>query len=143
MSARSLATEAADLRVILFAHGSRQPEWSKPFQDLHARVAAALGKERVRLAYLGFNSPGLVECAREAAEDGISRLYVIPLFFGEGRHVRIDLPGLVKAARRRCPTVHIDVAGSLSEDEGFRQALLDRVLELTADASESAREEVA
>jgi sirohydrochlorin cobaltochelatase len=136
MRAQASARTSANprpFRVVLFAHGSRSQEWSSPFEDLLVRVGKTLGEDRVRLAFLGFTEPSLIECAREAADDGVQLLYVVPLFFGDGQHVRVDLPGLVKAARRYNPGLEVRVAGCLAEDQGFRDALLDRVLRLSGE----------
>ena len=117
-------------RVVLFVHGSRNPEWAKPFEELRERTEKQLGSKQVRLAYLEFNRPTLLDVAREAALDGIQTLLVVPLFFGGGQHMRVDAPDLVAEASRENPNLDIRIAGPLSEDQAFCDVLLNRVLKL-------------
>ena len=117
-------------RVVLFVHGSRNPEWAKPFEELRERTEKKLGSKQVRLAYLEFNTPTLLDVAREAALDGIQTLLVVPLFFGGGQHMRVDAPDLVAEASRENPNLDIQISGPLAEDQAFCDALLNRVLKL-------------
>ena len=117
-------------RVVLFVHGSRNPEWATPFEELRERTAKQLGSKQVRLAYLEFNTPTLLDIAREAASDGIQTLLVVPLFFGGGQHMRVDVPDLVAEASRENQNLDIRISGPLSEDQVFCDALLNRVLKL-------------
>tara|TARA_B100001750_G_scaffold202441_1_gene177722 strand:+ start:362 stop:787 length:426 start_codon:yes stop_codon:yes gene_type:complete len=117
-------------RVVLFVHGSRNPEWAIPFEELRERTAKQLGSKQVRLAYLEFNTPTLLDIAREASSDGIQTLLVVPLFFGGGQHMRVDVPDLVAEASRENQNLDIRTSGPLSEDQVFCDALLNRVLKL-------------
>lgn len=81
--------------LILFAHGSRDPRWARPFK----RIASLLsGKQPVRVAYLERMRPTLEEALKAMERKGVSSVRIVPLFLGAGGHVRKDLPGLVKAA---------------------------------------------
>ena len=121
---------ASFFRVVLFVHGSRNPEWATPFEELRERTAKQLGSKQVRLAYLEFNTPTLLDIAREASSDGIQTLLVVPLFFGGGQHMRVDVPDLVAEASRENQNLDIRISGPLSEDQVFCDALLNRVLKL-------------
>ena len=82
--------------IVLFAHGSRDPQWARPFK----RIAAALSRKYlVRVAYLERMRPTLAEALAEFARKKISSVRIVPLFLGAGGHVKKDLPKLVKAAK--------------------------------------------
>ena len=66
--------------MVLFAHGSRDPNWRAPFERLRREVADSMGEESVRLAYLEFEPPGLDEVLAEASVDRIQRVVILPLF---------------------------------------------------------------
>jgi sirohydrochlorin cobaltochelatase len=106
--------------IVLFAHGSREPEWARPFE----RIAARLGSEfLVELAYLERMKPTLEQAVASLASMGAKRVRIVPLFLGEGGHVREDLPKLAAGARARHPGVEI----VLEQTIGERQEVTDAI----------------
>jgi len=110
---------ADTIRLILFAHGSRDPRWRAPFERLAAELSGELGPERVRLAYMEFVGPTLADVAAEAARDGLTRLRLLPLFLSAGAHVARDIPDQVTAARRAHPELRIEVMEPIGEHPRF------------------------
>jgi sirohydrochlorin cobaltochelatase len=106
-------------RLVLFAHGSRDPRWRAPFERLEQSLRDALGAERVTLAYMEFTGPTLLDAAEEAARDGIAVLRVLPLFLSAGAHVATDVPAQAVEARRRHPHLVVEVLPPIGEDPRF------------------------
>ena len=107
------------VRLLLFAHGSRDPRWRAPFESLERTLRGELGEGRVRLAYMEFVGPTLPDAAAEAVRDGVTTLRVLPLFLSAGAHVAIDIPAQTEEARRRHPTLTIEVLPPIGEDPRF------------------------
>jgi len=110
-------------RLILFAHGSRDPRWRKPFERLSSTMAAELGPEHVRLAYLEMFGPTLFDIAAEAVRDGFLHLRVLPLFLSAGAHVAEDLPTQVAEAQTMYPQLHVDVVPPVGEHPSVVSAI--------------------
>ena len=108
--------------LILFGHGSREPRWAEPFERLAARVRAQ-GFAEVRLAFLELLPPDLDTAAAELIAGGARSIYIVPLFFGQGGHVRSDLTVLVEAVRKRYPGVKFICAAAIGEDDAVIEAL--------------------
>ncbi len=106
------------------AHGSPDPRWRQPFEDMDRHLAEILGRDRVTLAYMEFVSPTLLERAEEARARGIERLVIYPLFMSGGGHVSRDIPGQVLAVSSRYSDLKIEVLPPLGEDP----VILDLVL---------------
>jgi len=106
--------------LVLFAHGSREPEWAKPFERIAQQLS---GKHVVQLAYLEHMKPSLDEAVAALASRGIERVRIIPVFLGAGGHVREDLPRLAAAARTR----HAGVEIVLETTIGERQEITDAI----------------
>src|SRR4051794_20248773 len=83
--------------LILFAHGSREPQWAAPFQETARRVMAALPSVPLRVAYLERMEPDLATAVAQLAAEGVARVVIVPLFLGQGGHLREDLPRLAQA----------------------------------------------
>lgn len=108
------------LGLILFAHGSRNPAWRKPFDRVLADIA-----KRYRHAVLAFGefmSPGLVEAAQLLAKQGVKRAVIVPLLLGGGLHVRGDLPKLAAQARK-ASGLALRIAPAIGEDAGVLNAI--------------------
>ena len=106
--------------LILFAHGSKDPAWRRPFEAIAARVREALPGTRVDIAYLE-HGPTLLEVLSSSPHARSVR--VVPLFLGAGGHVRDDVPRLVEAARKAHP--HLNIA--LDPAIGDEPALIDAI----------------
>ncbi len=109
--------------LILFAHGARDPRWAEPFERLQQRVRALAPETEVRLCYLELMHPDLDGALDELVALGVDSIRVIPVFLGQGGHVRRDLPGLIAAAQGRFPGTAISCAAPAGEDDGVLDAL--------------------
>jgi len=115
-----------ETRLVLFAHGSGDTRWRKPFEELHEDIATACGRETVRLAYMEFAPPSLHDVACEAHRDGIRTLRLLPLFMAGGAHLHRELPDLVTKVRAAYRDLVIEVLPAIGEHPRF-QALLRRI----------------
>ena len=126
--------------LILFAHGSRDPDWARPLHGLRDAVAALCPQLPVTLAFLEFMQPTLMQViaqlARErgASESGASsqplqpsqplhQLRLVPLFLAQGNHTRRDLAALIAQAQQDHPGLQIEVLPALGEVPAVMQAL--------------------
>ena len=109
--------------LILFAHGARDPAWVQPFEAIAARVRALSPETPVRLAFLELMEPDLDAAASELIASGVDSIRVVPVFFGQGGHVRRDLPGRVAALRIRHPQVAFDTAPPVGESRTVLDAI--------------------
>jgi sirohydrochlorin cobaltochelatase len=98
--------------ILLFAHGSREAGWAKPFESIARQLA---GEFLVELAYLEIMKPTLEEAVASLAARGAQRVRIVPLFLGAGGHVRGDLPKLAQAARERHAGVEIVLERTIGE----------------------------
>ena len=108
--------------IILFGHGARDPRWAEPFERLAAKLRVARD-EPVSLAFLELMSPDLPAAVDQLAADGCNAITVVPVFFGQGGHVRRDLPEIVE----RCQAAHPDVVIACATAVGEDDAVLDAV----------------
>lgn len=98
--------------IVLFAHGSRDPEWSRPFE----RIAAQLSQDfLVRVAYLELMRPTLGEALASLAAAGAQWVRIVPVFLGQGGHVKEDLPRLLAAAGAAQPGLELILEKPIGE----------------------------
>ena len=114
---------SAPTAVILLAHGARDPRWAEPFLRIVDRVRATAPDLAVELAYLEHLAPNLEDAARGLALTGAAAIRVVPLFFGRGGHLRVDVPRLVAAIAAELPDVAIELAPPAGDDDAVIDAL--------------------
>lgn len=102
--------------TILFAHGSRDPLWSRPIEAVAARMLAINPQCVVRCAYLELTQPDLPSVVAALAGSGITTLSVVPMFLGVGRHARQDLPELVAQLVLQYPDMAISLRPAIGEE---------------------------
>lgn len=103
--------------IVLLAHGSRDPAWRRPFEQIAARIREALPGAEVRIAYLE-HGPGLLEALR-----GVEKARVVPAFLGAGGHVGTDLPRLIGEARAAYPRLAIELDPVIGEVPAVIEAI--------------------
>ncbi|WP_432258001.1 sirohydrochlorin chelatase [Cupriavidus sp. TMH.W2] len=121
--------------LVLFAHGARDTRWREPFDRLQQKVAAALPGCEVRLAFLELMTPVLQACLSELAAAGVADVTVVPVFFGQGGHLRRDLPVLVEQCRQQYPALRIRCAAAVGESDGVLDAIAAYCVESLGAAS--------
>jgi len=116
----------ASIGLVLFAHGARDARWAEPFERIKAKVQARAPGVPVELAYLELMTPDLAAAAATLIASGCSEVRVVPVFLGQGGHVRSDLPRLVQAISARHPGMAIRAAVPIGEHD----AVLDCIAAL-------------
>ena len=101
--------------VVLFAHGSRDPLWRAPIDAVAAEISRQSPGVAVRCAFLELMVPDLDSTIEALIGDGHTRIRVVPMFLGVGRHAREDLPVLINTLRQRHPAVTLDLQPAIGE----------------------------
>ncbi|MCY1353147.1 CbiX [compost metagenome] len=114
---------ASDRALVLFAHGARDARWREPFERLQQKLVAALPGCDVRLAFLELMSPLLPDTLAELAADGVAEVTVVPVFFGQGGHIRRDLPALLDQCRQAHPGLRLHCAAAVGESDAVLDAI--------------------
>ena len=113
-----------DIRgVVLMAHGARDPRWAEPLAAIEARIRAqdpSLGTAR---AYLELMQPDLAGAVDALVREGRTAITVVPVFLGQGGHVRRDLPERVREVAARHPDVRLRLVSAIGEDEHVLDAI--------------------
>jgi sirohydrochlorin cobaltochelatase len=102
--------------TILFAHGSRDPLWRQPIEAVAHHIRQIAPAVQVRCAYLELTEPDLPTSAAELAALGVTRITVLPLFLGVGKHAREDLPQLMAALQASHPQVTFHLKPAIGEE---------------------------
>ena len=108
--------------IVLFAHGSRDPEWARPFEQLAVTLSRKVGGP-VKLAYLELMQPSLDQAIAALVSEGANTIRVVPVFLGQGGHVKEDLPKLLAAARKRHSGIEFSLDAPIGEQATVIEAI--------------------
>ena len=87
--------------IILFAHGSRDPQWRETFTRLERMIAGQAKGAAVRAAFLRDLEPGIFSVADDMAAGGCERITIIPMFLAAGAHSARDFPEIAGELERK------------------------------------------
>ena len=101
--------------IILFAHGSRDPQWCLPIEAVALQIRQLEPQTPTRCAYLELCKPTLAEAAIDLIAGGVNKIKVFPLFLGVGKHAREDLPLLIEELKISHPDVVVQLLPTAGE----------------------------
>ena len=111
--------------IILFGHGARDSRWREPFDRLAALWRAQHVDIPVELAFLEMMQPSLEEAVASLAGNGATQIIIVPVFFGQGGHLRNDFPVLLEGCRGKFPNTTLSATPAVGEDLAILQAIVD------------------
>lgn len=111
----------ASSAILLFAHGAREPEWARPFEEVRDRLRVQ--GLRVELAYLEIMKPTLEEAVNALAAEGAMNVTVVPLFLARGKHLKRELPKMIDAVRRNHAGMELRITPALGEEPEILSAI--------------------
>ncbi|HEX3096306.1 MAG TPA: CbiX/SirB N-terminal domain-containing protein [Usitatibacter sp.] len=118
--------------IVLFVHGSRDPEWARPFEAIRARIGASRPEYPIEIAYLEIMRPTLEEAIASLVDGGAPAITVFPLFMAQGGHLKQDLPRILEAIRASHPRVPIALEPAIGEVPEILEAIGAWILGRTA-----------
>jgi len=114
--------------LILFAHGSKDPEWARPFERIALSLKQRLPAVAVALAYLEHGA-SLEEAVAALAAKGATSIRVVPVFLGQGGHLKEDFPRLVGQAKSAFPDVELVLEKPIGEEKKIIEAIAGVIAE--------------
>ena len=115
--------------LVVLAHGSKDPRWCLPFERIVDAVQGQSDKTKVRLAYMEFIEPTLMDVARECVGQQISHLRILPLFLSIGAHLATDVPEQVNQAKAQFPQLEVEMLAPVGEDPRLARLIQQIVIE--------------
>jgi sirohydrochlorin cobaltochelatase len=111
-------------RIVLLAHGSSDPRWCETFEALAAPTVEAVPGSVV--AYMELAEPSMEKVIADAVADGCEEFTILPLFLAVGRHLRKDVPGMIREMEAE-HGIRIRLAAPVGENPQLGQAIREVV----------------
>ncbi len=120
--------------IVLIGHGSPKPEANTiglVGALLHNAIHPGCSEQCVKVAYLQFAEPGIMDAIKECAKGGAQRIILHPFFLNAGMHVTKDIPEMIGEARSLYPDVEFVYTEPLGIHEKLVQVIIDRIRSAT------------
>ena len=125
-------TQSFKTAVVIWSHGSRDPEWKENIESIAQRMRQASPQTKVACAYLELCPPDLVQAVAPLVVAGVRQIRLVPLFFGMGTHIRKDLPERVNLLRQAYPDLGVELLKPAGDHPGVQDAVVRYALESLA-----------
>lgn len=116
--------------IILIGHGSPKKDANNVEMVgrlLHQAIHPGCSKGCVKVAYLQFAEPDLMDTIKESVHGGAGRVIVHPFFLSSGMHVTKDIPEMIQEAERIYPGVEFVYTEPLGIHEKLVHVVLERI----------------
>ena len=115
--------------LVLFAHGARDERWAEPINRIQQILVQRVdGGVQVHKAYLELMTPTLPSLVTELAARQVEHIIVVPIFLGQGGHVRNDLPRLIQDLQSAYPELTFSLAEAIGENQTVLNAIANACL---------------
>lgn len=116
--------------LLIMAHGSANAQANRPVYQIARQVRASRRYAATTVCFLERSKPGIPEAAAAMAQRGIDQIIAVPYFLHAGKHVCVDLPMQIEAARMYTRHGTIILAEHLGYDRLLVPVIADRVAEM-------------
>ena len=110
---------------LLVFHGSNSEKIPSCVSDFSNSIAQKTSKPFF-VCFLKA-SPSLEETLIKCVESNLNEIRIIPLFLLPGKHIKNDIPKIIKQSQQRFPQVKICLEPELISDFGFIEYISNRI----------------
>ena len=112
--------------IVLIAHGSRTVAANQAHRKMAVDLEAMLGLP-VWAAFLELADPLIPSTIHQAIAAGATKVLVLPYFLYPGRHLSLDIPGLVASTQEMHPEAEVVLMDGFGADPAVLGLLVAQV----------------
>ncbi|MBN1687846.1 MAG: CbiX/SirB N-terminal domain-containing protein [Candidatus Omnitrophica bacterium] len=109
---------------LLIVHGTKDKESNQAFLSLVEQFQDLCPDRFVAGAFMEFVEPSIGQAIDECAQKGVGQIFVLPMMFFGGKHVKEDIPLMIQEAKAKHPELDFHYGTPIAD-----QPLLLKVLE--------------
>lgn len=116
--------------ILLAGHGSPKRDANSlghVAHLLHGMIHSDCDKNCVRVAYLQFAKPDIMQALDGCVKDGARKVVIHPYFLSSGMHVTKDIPEIIRKASEKYPEVDLVYTEPLGVHNKLAELVLERI----------------
>ena len=119
-----------DVGLILIGHGSKLPHNRENLEKIAAMLRNRSKFKVVEIAFMVRDTPTVYEAVDSVAENGVSKIVLIPAFLAPGIHTTEDIPGLIgvkeKEHKLKAKGIELVYGEPIGSDERIAEILEEK-----------------
>lgn len=128
--------------IIVLSHGSKLSSGNNGLYTIADMLRAMNRWDMVEAAFLQLAKPGLDEAVKNAVENGMKRLVIVPLLLFKGNHVYKDIPEMIESEKRKYPWIEFVYANNIGADERIALIAADRIHEVLVEKQYGSKQRI-
>jgi sirohydrochlorin ferrochelatase len=113
--------------ILMMAHGSRIAEANDAAREVAAMVQEMTGFEIVEVSFRELHEPNIQQGIDTCVARGAGRILLMPYFLFMGAHVQHDLPEEIEEAKKRHPSLVMEMGGHLGAHRKLAEIETERI----------------
>lgn len=111
---------------VVIVHGSRDKQANEAFAAFLGQFRRVLKGREVYGAFLELAKPSIPEALEEALSKGAEEIFILPMMFFPGRHVKQDIPQFIQEAKAKYPRADFHYASPVADHPLMLQLLKEK-----------------
>jgi sirohydrochlorin ferrochelatase len=113
--------------VLFVSHGSRSPDVKNEVESLVDDLRRQLPEKIIDFAFLEIESPDIPDGIDKCISQGAGSVILILNFLNSGRHVKDDIPDIVRTAQKKYPLIQFTISKPVGQHARIRELFLDLI----------------
>ncbi|MDP6524807.1 MAG: precorrin-8X methylmutase [Kiritimatiellia bacterium] len=113
--------------VLLVSHGSPRKEANAGFASMVENISSRTSGLIIKPTFFSLVRPSIEDRVAEFAAEGVSRIYLLPYFLYNGKHITVDIPEVLETCRNDHPEISIEMLPTLQNEPMMEEIMLDRL----------------
>ncbi|CAA6816435.1 MAG: Sirohydrochlorin ferrochelatase family protein [uncultured Campylobacterales bacterium] len=110
--------------LIIIAHGSKLSTSNQEIIDLSINISKN-SDLNIEYAFLEFAQPNLIQSITNCINKGATEISVFPYFLARGKHVKFDIPDIIKEQSKVNPDIKISLMEHFGKLQGIEKLILE------------------
>jgi len=116
--------------ILLISHGSRLSQTKEEVVQLLRKLKRKSAADIFEYAFLEIEKPSIPEGIDVCVRKGAKEIILVLNFLNAGRHVGMDIPQIIRSARKKYSVVTIRSTVPVGQHPGIVELFLDMINEL-------------
>lgn len=129
--------------LLLIGHGSRDPEGNQEFLEMVRQLRQKIPHQQIDAAFMELAEPDIKTVLDRYADPAPKIVWVLPVLFFAAGHSKVEIPEVIREARRRLPQVTFHYGAPLGLHPILLKIVDERVTAAELTVSSRPREETA
>ncbi len=114
----------AKKHILLAAHGSKNSLANEEVCNIAQQLELNLANHCILPCFLELATPSIDQALDTCIQQNIHKIYLLPYFLVQGRHLQQDIPQIIESKRKAHPHVEIILLDYLGSEKNVLDVLL-------------------